>query len=68
MKYTIRTLHNGIWGPTGIDVSSYKEAVKFAKWGYTHYEKYKIVKASEGNLNKYRKSSLYFKHKKEVRV
>jgi hypothetical protein len=56
MKYTIRVLHNGIWGPTGLVVNTRKEAKKFEKWGYYHYEKCRIVKATKGNLERYIKS------------
>ena len=56
MKYTIRTLHNGIWGPTGLVLDSKQEAEDFEKWGYLHYEKCRIVKATKRNLEKYIKS------------
>ena len=42
MGYTIRTLHRGIWGSTGVDVPTRKEAKEFAVWGYKHYKKYRI--------------------------
>lgn len=56
MKYTIRTLHRGIWGPTGLVLDSKKEAKDYEKWGYSHYEKCRIVEATKRNLERYVKS------------
>ena len=56
MKYTIRTLHAELWGPTGLVLDNKEEAKSFEKWGYSHYEKCRIVKATKGNLEKYTKS------------
>ena len=65
MKYTIRVLHAGVWGPTGLITDTRAEAEKFVKWGYSHYQKHRIVEATKGNLEKYRKSK---SEKKLVRV
>ena len=56
MKYTIRVLHAGVWGPTGLVLDSKEEAKDFEKRGYSYYEKCRIVEATKGNLEKYRKS------------
>jgi hypothetical protein len=65
MKYTIRVLHGGSWGPTGVVTNTREEAEEFAKWGYSHYAKLRIVEATKANLEKYRESK---SNKKLVKI
>lgn len=55
MSYNLRVKHRGKWGKALEGFKTKKEAMKMYKWGYTHYQDYKITKAGYHRKKKTRR-------------